>query len=152
MQSALPALLARMFCCFLMTGLTSSVRAGEFPAGSPRFATTYQDFLAEQKRTGKPGVIVFSAPWCSSCQEMKRKIYPAGPVKPYHDQFVWAYLNVEDPANFEANKKYQTAGLPHLEFLNAKGQSVARLLGKKDAKTLAAQLSAILPKTPAGPR
>ena len=152
MPFALPPFLTRMCYCLLMSWLMGSVRAGEFPAGSPPFATTYQDFLAEQKRTGKPGVIVFSAAWCSSCQDMKRKIYPAGPVRPYHDQFVWAYLDVEDPANQAANKKYQTAGLPHLEFLNPSGKSVARLLGKKDAKTLAAQLSAVLPKKPAAAR
>ena len=130
----------------------TSLAKGDFPEGSPHFETDYKAALASAAKAGKPVIVVFSATWCPPCQANKKKVYPSDAVKPYHEKFVWAYLDVDDPANQAASKKYQTAGLPHLEFLNAKGLSVARLLGKKDAKTLAAQLSAVLPKALPAPR
>ncbi len=138
--------LLRMALPLLFCLPPGAVRAADFPQGSPPFHTLYADFVAERKRTGKPGVIVFSATWCASCQTMKRKVYHTAPVRPYHDKFVWAWLDVDDPANQAAAKLYQTGGLPHLEFLNPNGKPVARLLGKKDAATLARQLAAVAPK------
>ncbi len=103
--------------------------ASEFPEGSPKFGTNYDEALAIAKKEGKPVVLVFSATWCPPCQSMKKKVYPSTEVKPLHDKFVWAYLDVDVETNGKTAQKYGVEGIPHIQFLNSEGKEVDKLVG-----------------------
>ncbi len=124
--------------------LPHAAAAEEFPKGSPRFHTSYSKLLAEQKATGKPAIIIFSAVWCAPCQSMKKSVYPHATVAPYHDQFVWAYLDGDDPQNKPAMEKYAVQGIPHIEFLNRTGKSCAKQTGPLKAKDFTKKLQEVL--------
>ena len=124
--------------------------AGEFPKGSPKFVTSYRKALSESKETGKPAIVIFSASWCPPCQTMKKEVYPSAAVQPLHDKFVWAYLDADDSSNKKAMEKYSVNGIPHIEFLNAAGESIGKQVGGSgDGAAFAKKLEGILAK--AGP-
>ncbi len=132
--------------------LPFSASAGEFPKGSPEFIINYDELLAKQKETGKPAVIIFSATWCSPCQVMKNKVYPSAAVKPFHDKFLWAYLDADDPLNKKAQEKYAVSGIPHIEFLNPAGKSIGQQEGSRSPKDFSKKLEEILAKGGPAPK
>ena len=117
--------------------------SGEFPKGSPTFATSYTSALADAKKSGKPVIVIFSASWCPPCQSMKKEVYPSAAVKPYHDKFVWAYLDADDEANKKAMQKFGVEGIPHIEFLNAAGESIGKQVGGSDPADFAKKLNSL---------
>lgn len=129
--------------------LPFTAAAGEFPKGSPKFVTSYRKLLSDQKETGKPAIVIFSASWCPPCQSMKKEVYPSAAVQPYHDKFVWAYLDADDNLNKKAAEKFAVNGIPHIEFLNAAGESIGQQVGGNSPDAFAKKLEGILAK--AGP-
>lgn len=133
---ALAALAALAF-----TGATS---ASEFPAGSPKFRTNQAAALKASKDSGKPLIMVFSASWCGPCQANKARVYPSKDVQPYHDKFVWAYLDADDEANIPAMEKAGVSGIPHIEIVDKNGKRIGQSIGGTSpadfAKTLASAL------------
>ena len=129
--------------------LPFTASAGEFTKGSPKFITSYRKLLSEQKETGKPAIVVFSATWCGPCQTMKNKVYPSAAVQPFHDKFLWAYLDADDRMNEKAKEKFAVSGIPHIEFLNPAGESIGQQVGSNSPEAFAKKLEEILAK--AGP-
>jgi thioredoxin 1 len=121
-------------------------RGGDFPKGSPKFETNHQKAMAEAKKTGKPVILVFSASWCPPCQANKAKVYPADAVKPYHDKFVWAYLDADDPANGSVAAKYKVNGIPHIQVIDAEGKALEKVIGGTSAEAFAKVLAKVAPK------
>ena len=129
--------------------LPFAASAGEFPKGSPKFVTSYRKLLSEQKETGKPAIVIFSATWCGPCQNMKKEVYPSAPVTAFHDKFIWAYLDSDDAQNKKAKEKYAVSSIPHIEFLNPAGESIGKQIGGNSPEAFAKKLEEILAK--AGP-
>lgn len=127
----------------------SSVFAADFPKGSPKFKSTLGAATSEAKKDGKPIVAVFSAVWCPPCQTMKKEVYPSEAVKPYHDKFVWAYLDADSSANQASMKKFGVNGIPHIEFLDSAGKSIGKQVGSNSPEAFAKTLDEMLKK--AGP-
>ena len=126
---------------------TSSVFSADFPKGSPKFKTTLGAAQAEAKKDGKPVIAIFSAVWCGPCQAMKHDVYPSDAVKPFHDKFVWAYLDADSSGNQAAMKKFNVSGIPHIEFLASDGTSLGKQVGSSSPEAFAKKLSDILSKT-----
>lgn len=143
------AFLALGLAAASLMAIPASVTAGEFPKGSPKFVTSYRKLLSTQKESGKPAIVVFSATWCGPCQAMKKGVYPSEAVKPFHDKFVWAYLDTDDSTNKKAAEKYGVKGIPHIEFLDASGESIGNQVGGSSPEAFAKKLEAMLAK--AGP-
>jgi thiol:disulfide interchange protein len=120
--------------------------ASDFPEGSPAFVTAYDAALKAAKDGGKPVVMIFSASWCPPCQANKRRVYPSAEVKPFHDKFVWAYLDADQKANAAAMQKFGVSGIPHIEFLDKEGRSLGQAVGGTAPEAFAGQLAAILKK------
>ena len=118
--------------------------ASDFPSGSPKFGTNYETALATAKKEGKPIILVFSATWCPPCQSMKKAVYPSAEVKPLHDKFVWAYLDVDDTENAKAATKYGVEGIPHVQFLSSEGKNIDKVVGGLPPAEFAATLSKVL--------
>ena len=120
--------------------------ASDFPKGSPKFVTDYKAALEQSKKEDKPVILVFSAPWCPPCQSTKKNVYPSKEVTALHDKFVWAYLDVDEEPNAAAGKKYGVQGIPHVQFLDAKGKDVGNQVGSTTAGDFATTLNAVLKK------
>lgn len=118
--------------------------AGDFPAGSPKFETDYKAALAAASKSGKPMIVVFSATWCGPCQANKKKVYPSAAVKPYHDKFVWAYLDADDEANAKTAKEFGVSGIPHIQFLNKGGKTVDKMVGATSPDVFVKKLDSVL--------
>ncbi len=129
----------------------SSVSAGEFPKGSPKFEKRYKAALAEGVKTGKPVLLVFSASWCHYCQDMKNDVYPSKEIQPFHDKFVWAYLDADEAANKKPKELYGVGGIPHIEFVDGTGKSFGQQVGASKSEAFAKELTAMLAKAPAAP-
>ena len=129
---------------------TAAPKKAEFPEGSPAFKTSLQSALSEAKKDGKPVIAIYSAVWCGPCQDMKHKVYPSAAIKPFHDKFVWAYLDADDQsANGADMKKFGVEGIPHIQFLSATGKSIDKQVGSSSPDEFAKKLEGVLKK--AGP-
>jgi thioredoxin-related protein len=131
---------------FLAVAIFLPVLAADFPAGSPKFGTNYQEALATAKKEGKPVVLVFSAAWCPPCQAMKKTVYPSAEVKPLQDKFVWAYLDVDEEANAKAAEQYKVQGIPHVQFLDKEGKTLISQVGGVSAAEFAGILTKVADK------
>jgi thioredoxin-related protein len=80
---------------------------------------------------------------------MKNNVYPSDAVKALHDKFNWAYLDADDRRNEKDMKKFGVSGIPHIEFLNAAGESIGKQVGGTSPEAFAAKLNEVLSK--AGP-
>ncbi len=130
----------------LLAAWLPMAQAADFPKGSPKFVTRYRAALSEAKKTGKPIVFVFSATWCGPCQKMKKDVYPSEAIKPYHDKFVWAYLDADDKDNEKLAKQYGVGGIPHIEIVDKDGQSLGKQVGSTSPETFAGKLKAAAEK------
>ncbi len=139
--------LSTVACAGLL--LHSNSTAGEFPKGSPKFETKYKSALAEAKKTGKPMLVVFSATWCGPCQANKKNVYPSEAVQPYHDKFVWAYLDVDEAANKKVAQEFGVNGIPHIQFLDKTGKPIDKVVGGSQPEAFAKKLEEVAAK--AGP-
>ncbi len=124
----------------------STTFAGEFPQGSPPFEHKLADALTKAKAAKKPVIAIFSAVWCGPCQQMKKQVYPSAEVKPFHDKFIWAYLDADEDANAADMKKFKVEGIPHIEFLDSTGKSIGQQVGSSPAAGFAKKLEEMLKK------
>ncbi len=125
----------------------SNTLAGDFPQGSPAFEHKLADALVKAKADNKPVIVIFSAVWCGPCQSMKKKVYPSAEVKPFHDKFIWAYLDADDNANDADSKKFGVSGIPHIEFLDSAGKSIGQQVGSGSPEAFAKKLEEMLKKS-----
>jgi thiol:disulfide interchange protein len=116
-------------------------------AGSPAFEHKLSNALAKAKAEGKPVIAIFSAVWCGPCQMMKKEVYPSPEVKPYHDKFVWAYIDVDEESNAADAEKYGVSGIPHIQFLDKDGAPVDKQVGSSSPDEFASTLKSVLKKT-----
>jgi len=130
----------------LLAALALPALGADFPKGSPKFLTDYKAALAAAQAESKPVVVVFSAVWCPPCQVMKKSVYPSKEVAALHDKFVWAYLDTDVEANAAAAQKHGVSGIPHIEFLSAKGKSLGNQVGSTSPADFAGTLEKVLAK------
>lgn len=122
------------------TGSQSPASSGA-PSG---FLTSYELAIAKGKTTGKPVVVVFSASWCPPCRQMKEQVYPSSQVAALKDQFVWAYLDIDQTSNRNAAIKHSVRGIPHVQFLRPDGKDLGKIVGGTSATAFASQLQSVL--------
>jgi thioredoxin-related protein len=131
----------------LLTAVVVTALARDFPKNSPDFKTLGSNALNAAEKEGKPVILVFSAPWCPPCQAMKNDVYPSDAVKPFHDKFVWAYLDVDESRNEKLGAKYGVQGIPHIQFLDSKGNPIDKQVGSTTPEAFAKTLEGILAKS-----
>lgn len=120
---------------------SSGTSKGSAPSG---FLSNYDVALTRAKASNKPIVVIFSADWCPPCRQMKKEVYPSSQVAALKDQFVWAYLDVDQPSNRSAAAKHQVQGIPHIQFLKPNGGDLGKVVGGTSASAFASQLKSVL--------
>lgn len=75
---------------------------------------------------------------------MKKHVYPSSEVKPYHDQFVWAYLDADDPENQMLMNENRVEGIPHISFISSNGYHLGQTVGGMGAAQFAEVLEGLL--------
>ncbi|MGK0185994.1 MAG: thioredoxin-like negative regulator of GroEL [Verrucomicrobiales bacterium] len=141
-----PRILTFISAALIAAAFTGAAQAKDFPKGSPKFLTDYGTAVAEAKKTGKPVLVVFSATWCPPCQANKKNVYPSAAVQPYHDKFVWAYLDTDVAKNANVAEKFSVRGIPHIQFLNNDGSSLDKSMGGTTPERFAKTLKKVLKK------
>lgn len=129
LAAVITASLIGLTACHPPAGEQGAKVSHEFPAGSPEFLASFEAATAAAKSSGNPALLVFSAAWCPPCQAMKKGVYPSDEVKPYHDKFIWAYLDIDDPANNAAANRFSVNGIPHIQILSADGKALDKKIG-----------------------
>ncbi len=139
-------LIATLSAAALAVAFTA-VASAKDPAGSPKFETRYNTALKKAKEEGKPLLVVFSASWCGPCQANKKNVYPSDAVKPYHDKFVWVYLDTDEKRNAKPAQEFKVNGIPHIQFVSPEGKALGKTVGGTTPDAFAKELEAILAKS-----
>lgn len=141
-----PRFLTLVSSTLIAAAFTFAAQAKDFPKGSPKFETDYKSALASAEKSGKPVLVVFSASWCPPCQANKKNVYPSNAVKPFHDKFVWAYLDTDVEKNAALAKKFKVRGIPHIQFLSKDGTRLDSVIGGTTPDKFAKTLGKVLKK------
>ena len=133
----------------LLNTATRSSRSLGTPSGPPiTFLTDANAALSQARTSGKPAVLVFSASWCPPCQQMKKEVYPSAEVTALRSDFVWAYLDLDEPANRPIAQRFGVQGIPHIQFVSADGRPLGKQVGAISAPEFAAELKDLLSSAP----
>ena len=79
------------------------MNAAELPDG---WFTDWDHAIAQAKSSEKPMFVMFSAPWCASCQMMVKNIYPKGAVQKEFQNWVPVYVDVDKYAKYRPLEQY----------------------------------------------
>lgn len=74
-------------------------------------------------------------------------VYPSEEITPYHDQFIWAYLDADDAENQTLMQKYGVQGIPHIAFHTQEGELVSHLRGAMGQDQFALELDKVIAAT-----
>ena len=139
----LPKPLIAFSAVLLSLGMASATAA-------PNFYDDYNRAVAAAKAENNPMVVVFSATWCGPCQQMKKAVYPSAPVASYHNDFVWVYIDIDDPNNAPVVSQNNVSLIPHISFQSASGKTIDTLKGAVMPDKFAEQLGKVQRKTGKG--
>lgn len=95
--------------------------------------------------SGKPSLVEFYADWCTSCQAMVGTM--AELEQRYGDRLNFVMLNVDNDKWLPEMSTYNVDGIPHFEFFDRDGQTVAASLGEQPPAVMAANLEALVNQT-----
>ncbi len=89
---------------------------------------SYHAGLKQAQKTGRPILMVFSAPWCSKCKTYKRLFYNKKVVK-LARQMVMVKINIQN--NRKLQKQFSVDGsyIPRTLALSPEGYHYAELAG-----------------------
>lgn len=133
-------LLPLLACGFVFSTVSFAEKSQKLEFHSS-FSTAQEKAKAEEK----PLIVIFSAVWCPPCQQMKRYVYPSPEIEPYHEEFVWAYLDADEEENQALMQQYGVQGIPHLALHDKDGKVISQLRGAMGPDQLALELSEALP-------
>jgi len=141
MNRYLPLLSALLFASFATFSHAQK-------SSGPIFHDDFEVAMKESKASGKPVITIFSAKWCGPCQKMKKSVYPSAEVAPYHDKFIWAYLDTDKPKNSSLSKQFKVNGIPHIAFVTPAGELIESTRGSVPPAAFAKTLATVLTKVP----
>jgi thiol-disulfide isomerase/thioredoxin len=118
------------------SGLNTDAVAGANLATLEKASTPLELALTN----GKPTVLEFYADWCEVCKESAPTVYA---VEREHEKVNFVMLNIDNSRWGEEMDTYGVDGIPHLEFLDAKGASEGFIVGKFPKEVLESNVRAL---------
>lgn len=91
---------------------------------------------------GKPTVIDFWAPWCSSCKVAAPTLRSV--EREYGDRVNFIMLNADDGRNREYVRLFGVDAIPHLALLSGEGDVETALIGPASRGAIRADIDALL--------
>ena len=125
-----------LFALFVFFANCSITKAQQF---HPHLSTA----LAASHQTKKPVIAVFSANWCAPCKKMLKEVYPSQKIAPFHDKFIWAYLDVDHAVNQHIMTELKVSSVPQLAFIGTDGLPIAQIAGYKSPDELSTILAVV---------
>lgn len=101
------------------------------------FHGSWEEALAESKKTGKPIFVDAYAKWCGPCKRMARTTFmdnTAGEF--YNGNFVNVKIDAEEPEGRRFRKKYPVSAFPTLFFIDDQGEVLHKAVGGQDVNGL----------------
>ena len=97
--------------------------------------------LPDALATGRPTLVEFYAPWCTSCKEAAPSMMRL--EKQYGDRVNFVVINGDDPRNVNAVNMFGVDGIPHLALISSKRQLAGTLIGDIPERVLDESLRAL---------
>ena len=107
----------------MFKGLFYKVSGTAAPASTIPWRSDFEGAVVEARASGKPLLLVFSAAWCPTCIVMKHDTWPDPEVaKAVTTAFVPVSIDVDDPAQTAAVRRFQISGIPAVLIVDAEGR------------------------------
>lgn len=101
------------------------------------FEGTWQEVLAESKKTGKPVFMDAYTTWCGPCKMMSSKVFPEAEVGTFYNaSFVNVKIDMEKGEGIKLAKTYGVRAYPTLLFIDSDGEMIHNGVGYRDAVSL----------------
>jgi thiol-disulfide isomerase/thioredoxin len=99
------------------------------------FEGTWDEALAESKRTGKPIFMDAYAAWCGPCKWMARNTFPDPSVGAYYNKnFICVKMDMEKGEGPSLARKFGVRAYPTLLYINSDGKVIKRTEGARGAQ------------------
>ena len=95
---------------------------------------------------GRPTVVEFYAPWCTSCKEAAPCMYRL--EKLYAEQLNFVVIDGNDARNSDLVQKFGVDGIPHLALISGQRKLVGTLIGAIPNAVLEANMKALAAGNP----
>ena len=105
---------------------------------------TLAEGLTLAQAAKKPLMVDFYAKWCGWCKKLDKSVYTDAEVAALSKEFVC--VKVDTDKYGKDTEKYAVQGLPTIEFLNADGTVIDKIIGYTDAPTFASKMKKVLKK------
>ena len=109
----------------------------EVETGIRFFEGSWNEALAESKKTGKPIFMDCYTVWCVPCKRLAQEVFTKPEVGEYfNSRFINVKMDMGTAQGKELNKRYKVTGYPTLLFLDEDGNMSHRIVGAPDGKIL----------------
>jgi thiol-disulfide isomerase/thioredoxin len=94
------------------------------------FHGSWEEALAEAKKSDKILFVDAYAQWCGPCKRMARDVFTKPKVGDFfNDNFINLKLDMETPDGYSFGKKYPVSAFPTLLFLDVEGNILKKVVG-----------------------
>ncbi|WP_099291565.1 TlpA family protein disulfide reductase [Butyricimonas sp. Marseille-P3923] len=109
----------------------------EVETGIRFFEGSWNEALAESRKTGKPIFMDCYTVWCVPCKRLAQEVFTKPEVGEYfNSRFINVKMDMGTDQGKELNKRYKVTGYPTLLFLDKDGNMSHRIVGAPDGKIL----------------
>jgi len=148
LKTKLPRLFAVFTGIMMLISISLSASENSTAAKTQQSSITWvytlTEGLALAQTAKKPLMVDFYAKWCGWCKKLDKNVYTNAEVTALSKEFVCVKIDTDKFKKDAA--KYDIQGLPTIEFLNADGTVIDKLVGYAAAPDFALKMKKVLKK------
>jgi thiol-disulfide isomerase/thioredoxin len=100
----------------------------------PSWHASLAPAVAESRKTGRPILADFQAPWCYSCYYMEQKVLSGAAFAKAAERLVLLKLDVDTPEGRALKEKHKVTFLPTYVVMDADEKPLSRIIGEQTEK------------------